>query len=233
MLRALAAFRQGFYTSLSREWWTEYSSQAVALLGKEYLGVQGLVSDDVSQFEQFIYNLWNFNHFSLYSLIGSGPGQFLPGIVCGISIYSSSTRKPAGSRWSHLTNRSFSHGLGSSLNACSVPPKPQERHKACNLHRQMISAHLWNYFSEVYFHVWTCSFQLRNSSVQFPQRPEEGIRPSGAGAIGSCELSDVSAGDQTQVPWKSSKHSEALSPHLCCLTYVFCSVNISTRSHSF
>ena len=52
-----------------------------------------------------------------------------------------------------------------------------------------------------------CVFQLHNSRVQCPQRPEEGSRPSGAEVTGRHEPSDVSAGNQTRVTWKSSKHS--------------------------
>jgi hypothetical protein len=35
---------------------------------------------------------------SFYSLIGLGPGQFLPGIFCGISMNQSPTRGQVGSR---------------------------------------------------------------------------------------------------------------------------------------
>lgn len=51
MLRAPVSIRQGGV------WGGGDSSLAVALLGKGYLGTQGLVNDDFSQLDQFIYNL--------------------------------------------------------------------------------------------------------------------------------------------------------------------------------
>lgn len=39
------------------------------------------------------------------------------------------------------------------------------------------------------------------------QRPEEGVRHSETKVTGGCESPDVSAGTQTLVPWKGSKHS--------------------------
>lgn len=50
-----------------------------------------------------------------------------------------------------------------------------------------------------------------NLCVWWPWKPEEGIGPPGAGLTCSCELSDVGAGNQTWVFWKSSKCSHTLS----------------------
>jgi hypothetical protein len=58
-----------------------FSSLTVALFG-----TWALVSDDFSQLEQFYLSPLEFLPSTLYSLIGSGPGQFHSGIVCGISI---------------------------------------------------------------------------------------------------------------------------------------------------
>lgn len=46
--------------------------------------------------------------------------------------------------------------------------------------------------------------------VWYPQSPEEGIRCSGVGTIGICELLNECAGDK-QVPWKTGKFSKPLS----------------------
>lgn len=39
--------------------------------------------------------------------------------------------------------------------------------------------------------------------MQYPQGPEEGVSFHGAGVKGSCEPTDMGAGDQTLVFWKS------------------------------
>lgn len=46
------------------------------------------------------------------------------------------------------------------------------------------------------------------------QGPEMGTEPSGTAVSGSCEPTDVGAANQTEVMWKSSKHSHhrAISP---------------------
>lgn len=45
----------------------------------------------------------------------------------------------------------------------------------------------------------------------FPQRPEDGAWSPGSGNAGDCELPKMGAGTQTQVLWKSSKHSKPVS----------------------
>lgn len=47
---------------------------------------------------------------------------------------------------------------------------------------------------------------------RYPQRPGEGIRSTGAGVIGDCELLGVGAGDQTQVLCKSGHALRAEPP---------------------
>lgn len=46
--------------------------------------------------------------------------------------------------------------------------------------------------------------------MQVPEeaRRREGIRLPGARAVGSCELPDVAAGNQTYILCKNSRHSE-------------------------
>ena len=45
----------------------------------------------------------------------------------------------------------------------------------------------------------------------YPRRPEEGLQSYKARVAGGCELPYLSAGNQTQVPWKNSQCSWLLS----------------------
>jgi hypothetical protein len=63
-------------------------------------------------------------------------------------------------------------------------------------------------------HVRLCVWQV----CRYLWRPKEGVGSSGVGTTGGHEPPDMGAGDQTRIPWKSSKSFEA-SSHVLYLVF--------------
>lgn len=68
------------------------------------------------------------------------------------------------------------------------------------------------------------------TSVQYPWRPEEGIRFPRAGVTDDCELSDVGAGNQTSVLWDSSNCLLTAAPPLLYVGMHSCEYQCSAES---